>query len=151
MKLDFIPESGNYNFTTPETVLSATLEGGKSRRRATVKNATSQINVQWVLDADEYRSFTAFYVNTLNEGVDEFEIDLISYEGLVEHTASFVDGFNLTGVRGFSRVVSANLEVTPISDIVANELILLYPPGDLAKVVNRFETLLNVQIPTVTQ
>lgn len=113
-KLLLVPENSSYAVSKDAEIISTKLDGGASRRRKDILQGSFNVNVTWILNAEEYDYLEAFWRTTIDHGSLPFEIDLIlDYKDMYEYTAYFVEGSKkLTGQRGLAYFVSAQLEVT---------------------------------------
>jgi hypothetical protein len=115
-KLRLAPDSSSYSVTDGKEVVSVALDGGAGRYRHDILGASSVVSVQWICDRNEYRYLRTFYSEIVDKGSLPFAIDLILDDPLpVEHKAYFIPGsMTLTGQRGLSYYVTAQLEVEPV-------------------------------------
>lgn len=118
VKLYVQPESAGYAVERGSEVLSVALDGGASKLRRDVLNASFKVNVSFVLDPTEYNYLNAFFRTATEHGSLPFEIDLIlDNTTLTEYTARFVpDTFKLTAQKGLTYYVGAVLEVESLPD-----------------------------------
>lgn len=116
-RLNLRPQSASYSAKDNKEVVAVQLDGGASRYRRDILNATSIVNVQWVLTDVEYRYIRIFYKEIIKSGALPFEIELIINDSEVElHKAYMVPGsFALKRQRGLSYTVGARLEAYPIA------------------------------------
>lgn len=126
-KLIYRPEVSGYRMKPTEDVLSVNVVGGHSRKRLDAINSTSTVNVTWLLGTEGYDYIMAFYRSVAKKSTAVFLIDLIvDSSTLQEYTVSFVPGsFGLTGVKGLSHTVTAQLEVHPRPVDTAADLALV--------------------------
>jgi hypothetical protein len=141
------PDNSSYSATDGKEVVSVALDGGSSRYRRDILGASSIVNVQWVCDREEFHYIRAFFRSLTGKGALPFAIDLILDNSLpVEHKAYFIPGsMVLTGQRGLSYYVSAQLEVEPVDideDMEIDYVIMFNEFGDEASML-RGEDLLN--------
>lgn len=125
------PDSSSYSVSDGKEVVAIQLDGGASRYRRDVIGATSTVSVSWILGREQYLYLRSFYRGLAGKGATPFLIDLIldDFE-LTEHKAYFVPGsVQLTGQKGLTYWVSAQLEVYPNED---ND------NGDFAAIYNEF-------------
>lgn len=156
-KLKLAPDNSNYSVTDGREVLATQLSGGAARYRRDVIGAPSRVTVQWILDREEYRYLRAFYKVVTQSGSEPFLIDLIlDVPELTEHTAYFIpESMALTGQKGLSHTVSAQLDVKPLDmdETAAIDLVNVFnyfgpqwassfPPLD-----DQLNTLMNISIP----
>lgn len=156
-KLILPPNNSSYSVTDGKEVVSVALDGGAGRYRRDIIGASSAVSVQWVCDRGEYEYLRAFYRSLLGKGALPFLIDLILDDPLpVEHKAYFVPGsMVLTGQRGLSYYVSAQLEVEPaeVDDVAEADFAAIYsifgsnwqtvfPPLE-----DDFNEIINIQLP----
>lgn len=141
------PDNSSYSATDGKEVVSVALDGGSSRYRRDILGASSAVNVQWVCNREEFHYIRAFFRALTGKGSLPFAIDLILDNPLpVEHKAYFIPGsMVLTGQRGLSYYVSAQLEVEPVDideDMEIDYVIMFNEFGDEASML-RGEDLLN--------
>lgn len=157
IKLSLAPDNSSYSVTDGKEVVSVALDGGAGKYRRDIVGASSSVSVSWVCDREEYHYIRAFYRALLGKGSKPFLIDLILDDPLpAEHKAYFVPGsMVLTGQKGLSYYVSAQLEVEP-SDIDTEAetmfatLYSIFGPNwqnEFPPIEDAVDTLVNVQIP----
>lgn len=135
-KLIIPPDNSSYTVADGKEVVSTVLDGGAARYRRDILGATSTVSVTWILGRDEYKYLRSFYRGVTQKGALPFLIDLVldSFE-LTEHKAYFLPGsMQLTGQKGLTHWVSAQLEVYPKEDI---------DNGDFASVYSEFGNIPN--------
>lgn len=155
-KLALAPDNSSYSVTDGKEVVSVALDGGAGRYRHDILGASSFVSVQWVCDRTEYRYLRTFYSALVDKGATPFLIDLILDDPLpVEHKAYFVPGsMTLTGQKGLSYYVSAQLEVEPVG-VSEDDISFALLFGELGSnwesefpvLENEFDNIINVQIP----
>ena len=125
------PDNSAYSVTDGKEVVATQLDGGVARYRKDIVGATSTVNVSWILGRDEYKYLRSFYRGITSKGALPFLIDLILDEfELTEHKVYFIPGsMQLTGQKGLTYWVSAQLEVYPNEDT---------DNGDFASVYSEF-------------
>ena len=109
------PDNSSYSVADGKEVVATQLDGGAARYRRDILGATSTVNAAWILGTNDYKYMRSFYRALTLKGAKPFLIDLILDEPtLTEHKAYFVPGsFQLTGQKGLTYWVSAQLEVYP--------------------------------------
>jgi hypothetical protein len=109
------PDNSQYSVTDGKEVVATQLDGGAARYRRDILGATSTVDAAWILGTNDYKYMRSFYRALTLKGAKPFLIDLILDEpALTEHKAYFVPGsFQLTGQKGLTYWVSAQLEVYP--------------------------------------
>lgn len=153
-KLVLLPDNSSYSVTDGKEVISTQLDGGAARYRRDILGATSTVGVSFVLGPAEYKYLRAFYRTVTVSGSTPFLIDLILDEPtLTEHKAYFIPGsMQLTGQKGLTYTVSAQLEVYPIAlDLdYDNSIVMLFSNygDDWQGVFNAFEKLTNIDLVT---
>ncbi len=115
-KFIIAPDNSSYSVTDGKEVVSVALDGGAGRYRRDILGASSVVNVQWVCSREEFHYIRAFFRSLTGKGSSPFAIDLILDDPLpVEHKAYFIPGsMTLTGQKGLSYYVTAQLEVEPV-------------------------------------
>jgi len=155
-KFKLAPDNSSYSVTDGKEVIGVSLDGGAGRYRRDILGASSAVSVQWVCDRDEYRYLRTFYSALVDKGATPFLIDLILDNPLpVEHKAYFVPGsMVLTGQKGLSYYVSAQLEVEPVG-VTDDDITFAALYGEFGSNYETefpafedvFDNLMNVQIP----
>lgn len=151
------PDQATYDVTDGTEVVSVQLDGGASRFRADILNATSIVTVEWSIGPTQYQYLRAFYKTATQNGSEPFEIDLfLDQPILTTHTAYFVAGsMKLASQSGLTFVVTASLEVYPLpqDDDYNNSIMDLYEIyGDstgASDVINQLELFINFQLPSI--
>jgi hypothetical protein len=137
------PDNSQYSATDGKEVVATQLDGGAARYRRDIIGATSTVNVAWILDTIDYKYLRSFYRGLTGKGASPFLIDLILDEAeLTEHKVYFVPGsMQLTGQKGLTYWVSAQLEVYPNEDTDNGNAALMY--NAMGKNWQKFEDKLN--------
>lgn len=154
-KLELLPVQQVYSIKYGVESIATRLNGGASKFGALQKNNSATISVNWVLNANDFAYFRAYYRTAIAQGSESFLIDLILTNSTVsEHTARFVPDSLSIGVRGDGYfVVGASLEVQPNArddDYDASLIMLVGEYGSplLAReIINELETFANVTLP----
>lgn len=115
-KLYMRPSNASYSVQRGSEVLSVKLDGGASKYRRDILNASFTVTVSWDTTEDGWDYLNAFYRTATARGSLPFTIDLLLEDStLTTYTAYFVpDTFKLTGQQGEAYYIEATLEVTPI-------------------------------------
>lgn len=137
------PDNSQYSVNDGKEVVATELDGGAARYRRDVIGATSTVDVAWILDTIDYKYLRSFYRGLTGKGALPFLIDLILDEAeLTEHKVYFVPGsMQLTGQKGLTYWVSAQLEVYPNEDTDNGNAALMY--NAMGKNWQKFEDKLN--------
>lgn len=156
-KLILPPDNSSYSVTDGREVLAVQLAGGASRYRRDILGATSKVSASWLLGPEPYRYLRAFYKAVTVSGSKPFLMDLILDEPtLTEHKVYFIpESLTLTGQKGLSYSVSAQLEVYPAEmDLdAANLFASLYSElgpawqTEFPTLEDQLNTLINIDIP----
>lgn len=150
------PDQSSYTVIDGLETLSVKLDGGASKYRRDVLNATSFVTVQWSLNPDDYKYIRAFYNTATASGSVPFLIDLLlDFPELTQHQAYFIPGtMKLQSQAGLQYVVVAQLEVKPIPANEEDDLVLImnkeldYLYGnDSEEILNLLDELVNVDLP----
>lgn len=151
------PDNSQYSVADGKEVVATQLDGGAARYRRDILGATSTVNVAWILGTNDYKYMRSFYRALTLKGAKPFLIDLILDEPtLTEHKAYFVPGsFQLTGQKGLTYWVSAQLEVYPAEidyDYEAGFAALYSEFGEnwqsqFAVIENQFNNIINFEMP----
>jgi len=154
-KLTIPPDQASYSTKDGNETLSVKLDGGQSRYRRDILEASSAVTVVWSATPGQFQYLRAFYKTVALRGALPFLIDLyLDLPTLTEHEVHFVPGsFGLTGQRGLQFTVSAQLEVKPLEvDDEYNETIVMlyneYGSLEVAKAtLDQLAQLVNVDMP----
>lgn len=154
IKLKLAPDNSSYSVTDGKEVVSIALDGGAGRYRRDVLGASSAVSVQWVCNRGEFHYIRAFFRSITGKGAAPFVIDLILDDPLpVEHVAYFVPGsMTLTGQRGLSYYVSAQLEVEPLNineDLEIDYVFLFNEFGSQFYQEDKLNEIVNILWPQV--
>lgn len=156
------PDSANYTATDGRETLETKLDGGSSRRRLDVLNASYTVTASWTFTRAKFTYFRGFYKATTQRGSLPFLIDLQidTGEELTEHQVSFVAGSVRTSqISGHMFKVDAQLEVMPNASqdegYFANNVLLYELYGedmfgkDLTGLFDDLHFLANIKIPSL--
>lgn len=122
------PDNSSYGFRPGQEVIGIALDGGKAFYRRDKVNATSTVNVQWVLTREEYSYLWAFYRSELLDGSLSFYMDLITDRDTVErHLCHFAPNTvpTLVEQKGLAYTVTASLEVEKSFEDPARNVIIV--------------------------
>lgn len=159
-KFPFVPLSDGYSFSDTAEAVSVTLDGGMSRTRRDILNATKILNLSWALTSDQYEIFRMFYRSNSagGYGATPFTIDLFVEGTIEEHTARFVPGsVQFQGIDApLNRYkVSAQVEVIPntlsegMMEIIIALWDLLGSKEAILEYLNALEYLVNTRLPAI--
>ena len=145
-KLPFRPEKSSYRYTPNSEVVVVQLDGGSSRRRKDIAEASSIVECTFFLYADEFQFFTAFYQFNLARGAKPFLLDmLLEQPYLEEKQCAFLEDTFESRQIGLSFEVTCQLEVVSTQDDDFAEMIIeLYNQDD--DYLNVLEELVNVYL-----
>lgn len=156
-KFTIPPQEAGYTVTDGEETIAEKLDGGASRYRADILNASLKVTVRWLFTQAQFGYFRAFYKGTTASGSLPFLLDLIIDEGtaLTEHTCNFVPRkLKTIKVKGHSYQVSVELEVRPIihPDGFYDSIVFLYEQfgedqAGASNMFNQLEQLVTVDLP----
>lgn len=112
--LSLLPDQESYTTLASAVTLSAGLEGGLGRYRKYIFGGTETVTVQWTLSDDDYQTLMTFYITTIEDGTDAFNIQLIIDTGSLQtYLVNIIPNtFNLAAVQGLTYTVQAQLDVT---------------------------------------
>lgn len=148
------PDQTSYSVADGNEVVGVKLDGGASRFRRDILNATSRVTVQWSCNPAKYKYIRGFYKAVTVSGSLPFSIDLILDEPeLTSHKAYFVpDSMALREQRGLLYVVSAELEVYS-AEISPYSADYVYMYNEFGECWQRYEDVLhevvNIKWPEV--
>ena len=113
IKLDHIPLEDNYGASLDSGVYSLRVAGGPSRSRQAVSGSPRQVDITWVLTADEYEDLLFTYENELARGAVPFITKLVlDSSDLKEYTVQMIaDSFVLGAIEGEDYLVNVSLLV----------------------------------------
>jgi len=116
IRMHIKPDAESYQWSEPEeTRVITRLASGRSRIRKDAENAHKVLQCTFSGDRSRYLYLTTFFESGVNQGVDEFEIDLITDHPTPEpHICRFLRGFGLVEQRGHFYRCSATFEVRPV-------------------------------------
>jgi hypothetical protein len=147
------PDSSAYSMADGAEIISTKLDGGASRVRKDIIGATSIVNCVWILGRDEYKYFRSFFRGITGKGANPFLIDLILDEHyLTEHEAYFVpNSVQLTGQKGHTYWLSAQLEVKPLPDLDNGDFSDIYSAlgEDWYRWLDKLDFIVNHEWPEV--
>lgn len=116
VKLNLAAVASSYSAQDGEETIAIGLDGGKSRYRRDIANATSRVNVTWITGKYGFKTIRSLYKAVTESGSLPFQIDLILDEyTLTEHTVHFVpNSLSLSSIQGLTYTITAQLEVKPL-------------------------------------
>ena len=106
-----LPTLAGYAIQPGEAILRTEMEAGPARQRRRFTNAPSRIAVRWVMRAEQFALFEAWYRWAAAEGGAWFEIDLLGGLGLAPQEARFTRQFEARLYRRRLWEVTSELEV----------------------------------------
>ena len=106
-----LPTIEGYGIQPGEAILRTEMEAGPARQRRRFTNTPSRITVRWVMRAEQFALFEAWYRWAALEGGAWFEIDLLGGLGLAPQEARFTRQFEARPWRGRLWEVTSDLEV----------------------------------------
>jgi hypothetical protein len=111
------PDQSGYTTYDNETVVATQLDGGMSRSRRDILNASSYVDCQWTCDANAYKYMRMFYRNVAAEGAIGFYCPLyLDFEAPRMYFTKFKSGsLKLKSQSGLQFVLSATLELERLS------------------------------------
>lgn len=142
-----------FSFEEPSVTLKQATEGGPSRYRSDLEEASYLVSVKWKTNPVGLETLNSFFES--NEGLP-FLIDLtIDYHFKQEYIAYFIpDSYSLDSVDGFTFELSAQLEVLANETDTDYDLSLIgafgaYPDGDFSA-FNALAKLVNIDLAAVS-
>ncbi len=108
---DGLPDATGYSIAPASGVIITEVEGGLPKRRAGILGGSNMINMQWSLNADEYKAFMLFYRNDISEGVKAFNFKGCLDSAEVE-TLTGVIAKGTLGVTNFKSLIDIKVSCT---------------------------------------
>lgn len=136
--------SQNYSIIFGASASEVVFDSERVRQVSTLSDGLVLINVNFIFTLSEYDTFKTFVDNTLNQGADSFDIDLLTGDTVKTHEARFVNGqYKSQYIADNAFSVSAQLECfEPDFYADANETMYYwYDLGVLSLSIN--ESILN--------
>lgn len=154
-KLVIPPNQSGYSVSVGQETISTKLDGGASRFRVDILNASSDVTCSWTVGQDNYEYLRMFYLVNIKNGNEPFLIDLILDSPTpTQYTARFIPGtWGLTGQRGHTYTVGCQLEIEAIEhDYEYDETViwLVSEYGSLCKaleILNLLYKLVDIDMP----
>ena len=136
--------SQNYLIIFRASASEVVFDSESVRQVSILSDGLVLINVNFIFTLSEYDTFKTFVDNTLNQGADSFDIDLLTGDTVKTHEARFVNGqYKSQYIADIAFSVSAQLECfEPDFYADANETMYYwYDLGVLSLSIN--ESILN--------
>lgn len=136
--------SQNYSIIFGTSASEVVFDSERVRQVSILSDGLVLINVNFIFTLSEYDTFKTFVDNTLNQGADSFDIDLLTGDTVKTHEARFVNGqYKSQYIADNAFSVSAQLECfEPDFYTDANETMYYwYDLGVLSLSIN--ESILN--------
>ncbi len=136
--------SQNYSIIFGTSASEVVFDSERVRQVSILSDGLVLINVNFIFTLSEYETFKTFVDNTLNQGADSFDIDLLTGDTVKTHEARFVNGqYKSQYIADNAFSVSAQLECfEPDFYADANETMYYwYDLGVLSLSIN--ESILN--------
>ncbi len=136
--------SQNYSIIFGASASEVVFDSERVRQVSILSDGLVLINVNFIFTLSEYDTFKTFVDNTLNQGADSFDIDLLTGDTVKTHEARFVNGqYKSQYIADNAFSVSAQLECfEPDFYADANETMYYwYDLGVLSLSIN--ESILN--------
>lgn len=156
-KLVIPPNQSGYSVSVGQETISTKLDGGASRFRVDILNASSDVTCSWTVGPDNYEYLRRFYLVNIKNGNEPFLIDLILDSPMpTQYTARFIPGsWGLTGQQGHTYTVGCQLEIEAIEhDYDYDEAIIMliseYGSEEAAlEILNLLDKLVNHDLPEI--
>lgn len=156
-KLVIPPNQSGYSVEVGQETISTKLDGGASRFRVDILNASSNVNCSWTVGPDNYEYLRRFYLVNVKNGNEPFLIDLILDSAIpTQYVARFIPGtWGLTGQQGHTYTVGCQLEIEAIEhDYDYDETLIMliseYGSEQAAyEVLNLLDKLVNHDLPEI--
>lgn len=153
LKLQRPPDVANYAYQDSEEVVATRLDGGASRFRADILNATGLLNAKWTVGGNDFEYLRAF---SRAARAESFLVDLcVDTAEPVEHTAHFIGGLRHIALGAGVFEVSATLEVSRNEEdddfneaLVALQSAFGIDDADILTGLDSLAHLVNVDLPT---
>lgn len=105
------PTVGGYTLVSTESVVRTDMDAGPARQRRRFTQTPTRLQLRWLLSAEQFAVFEAWYRWQADEGGAWFTIDLAGGLGIIPHEARFVAQFQARLREGMWWAVSAEIEV----------------------------------------
>ncbi len=113
----FLPERRSYRVAQPFGVRITNIEGGFSRSASDHMGGPAIVDVQYVLNSDQYQYFQDFYYGIILEGALSFAADLVLADNqLTTYAVKIIGPVSFPTITGFTFTVRMRLEVDPAVD-----------------------------------
>lgn len=146
------PSVSGYSVARGDTLVSSRPGQGPSAIRLDKFNTPSRLTVAWNVGPADFNYLMAFYFTSIAEGALPFLIDaLVDHPDVRQLKALVQPGtFSLTGIKGMTYSVKAEVEVVPVlsPDFDAGVLALFEEVGeDYLDVLDLLDRLVNEDMP----
>ncbi len=144
-----LPTIEGYGIQPGEAIVRTEMEAGPARQRRRFTNVPSRIAVRWIMRAEQFLMFEAWYRWTAAEGGAWFEIDLLGGLGLLPQEARFTRQFEARPYRGRLWEVTSELEIRSrptLGEAALTVLIVGDAPGLIAS-IDGLHTLIHETLP----
>lgn len=121
----------NFNFSVSNSTLRTKFDSGRTRQRKRFTKDFRTISVAWSFNDDEFYYFESFVKETLSNGQEWFEMELIQGDGFKTFYVRIVGGvYKATYDEVMYWNVTATLELEDPAALTAEELAALALLGD---------------------
>lgn len=150
--LGLTPSVDGYTASRGDTMISTNPGQGPSAVRLDRFNTPTRLNVSWNVGPADYGYLVAFYYTAIREGALPFLMDSIVDHPLVRQLeAKMIPGsFTLSGVKGITYQVRADVDVVPVLSPDFDALMLdMYAEGGefWGDFIDMLDRLVNVVMP----
>lgn len=145
-----LPTVQDYSVQPGDAILRTEMEAGPARQRRRFTQVPTRVNVRWVMRADQFALFEAWYRWQAKEGGAWFQVSLLGGLGLLAQEARFTRPFQAQLLKGTLWEIRSELEIRerPTLDEGALALLLEYDAQTIQAMALQLHTLVHVTLPT---
>lgn len=154
-RLKYCSTQQGYSANIGDGVISQILDGGADRYRKSLKGVMHTVNSRWVLGKAGYQYLMAFYRvwarNPSKPFIARLSVDDAQFE---DYECFFSGAPALAEIKALVYVVTATLKVKPLNTSKEVDEIIVEvgnAGGDLAKLLNPLEKLVNEDLPNALE
>ena len=135
------PDQRGYSVKPSSFCENINLDGGVSRKKLKFIDTPYIVTCQWQANKKSFEYFTSFFDTIVNNGLNQFLIDLILNSSTpVETIARFIpDSVRISYQEGHTYFINAMLEVQPVYNSEEKDLATLAYYGSDVNILNASE------------